>query len=252
MVCAVLRAYASGRLFGESFGREAAWVLALHGWARTHQDFAAALGDLGVDGTALDAIAIDLPGFGATPPPPRRWGSPEYAAAVAEVLDELPGAIVVVGHSFGGRVAVHLAALRPERVAGLVLTGAPLLRAASARPARRYRAVRALARAGLVGEARLERARGRYGSADYRASSGVMREVLVASIGEEYGAVLRAISCPVALLWGELDRDVPVEVATELAAVLGGPAPTVLAGIGHLVPTEAPQALRKLILDMRP
>src|SRR5687768_10318163 len=117
----MLKAYAGGRLFGAVTGTDRPWVLALHGWRRTHADFAATL-----DG--LDAIAVDLPGFGNSPEPDSGWGAAEYATSVLPVLDELGPAPVVLGHSFGGRVAVHLAASAPDRVGALVLTGVPLLR----------------------------------------------------------------------------------------------------------------------------
>jgi pimeloyl-ACP methyl ester carboxylesterase len=249
----VLLAYASGRVFGERVGSGPAWVLALHGWGRSHHDFDEVLAPARDDGAPLDAVALDLPGFGATPPPPAAWGSPEYASAVAAVLDEMPGPIVVVGHSLGGRVAVHLASLRPERIAGLVLVAAPLARLDEPRRApRSYRAVRALARAGLVGEARLERARRRHGSADYRAATGMMRDVLVTVVAERYDDVLGSLSCPISLVWGELDDQTPVAVAEEIARLTGCGAPTVLAGVGHLVPTQAPAPLRSAIEALRP
>jgi len=82
--------------------------------ARSHKDFDATLAP--ADGATLDAVALDLPGFGATPAPPEVWGAAEYAAFVAGVLDEMAAPVVVLGHSFGGKVAVALAVQRPEAV----------------------------------------------------------------------------------------------------------------------------------------
>jgi len=89
-------------------------VLALHGWARSHKDFDATLAP--ADGATLDAVALDLPGFGARRSP-EVWGAAEYAAFVAGVLDEMAAPVVVLGHSFGGKVAVALAVQRPRRCA---------------------------------------------------------------------------------------------------------------------------------------
>jgi pimeloyl-ACP methyl ester carboxylesterase len=76
----------------------------------------------------LDALALDLPGFGgASPVPAEAAGAGGYAELVAPALDACAERVVVIGHSFGGRVAVNLAAQRPERVAALVLTGVPRL-----------------------------------------------------------------------------------------------------------------------------
>jgi pimeloyl-ACP methyl ester carboxylesterase len=75
-----------------------------------------------------------------------------------------------------------------------------------------------------------------------------MRSVLVGVLAEDYGDDLRALRCPVVLLWGAEDREVPVVVAEAIAeAVPGGAELTVLPGIGHLVPTEAPLALRAAV-----
>jgi pimeloyl-ACP methyl ester carboxylesterase len=66
-------------------------------------------------------IAVDLPGFGFSDPPPR--GSiAGYARDVADALDAIGAKrFTLVGHSLGGAVATALAELMPERVTGLVL-----------------------------------------------------------------------------------------------------------------------------------
>ncbi|MGH9150487.1 MAG: alpha/beta fold hydrolase, partial [Acidimicrobiales bacterium] len=135
----MLKAFASGQLFGASLGAARPRVLGLHGWGRDHSDLLGALG-------GFDAMAVDLPGFGATPAPRDGWGAAAYAAAVEPVLDEMAGPAVVVGHSFGGRVAVHLAAAHPDRVGAVVLAGVPLLRLPGPRrrPPLAFRAGRAL------------------------------------------------------------------------------------------------------------
>ncbi|NIQ53776.1 MAG: alpha/beta hydrolase, partial [Gemmatimonadetes bacterium] len=59
-------------------------VLALHGWGRDGSDFDRVL-------AGLDAVALDLPGFGASPAPAVVTGAAGYAAMVAPVLASLPG-----------------------------------------------------------------------------------------------------------------------------------------------------------------
>ncbi len=239
----MLTAFDDARLFGAAHGTGSPWVLALHGWARTHSDFDQVFAD------GLDGIALDLPGFGATPPPESAWGSADYAAAVVPVLHEMGGPVVVVGHSFGGRVAVHLASASPEHVRALVLTSVPLFRATGSRPRPplRFRTARRLARAGLISEERMERARRRYGSADYRAAEGVMRDVLVRLLHEEYLTALEATSCPVELVWGEDDREVPVSVAERIREAVPDARLTVLPGAGHLTVLTAPGGVRAAI-----
>lgn len=214
--------------------------------------------DLELPGEPLAAIALDLPGFGATPPPGEGWTTPEYAKAVAPLLEANGGPVVLVGHSFGGRVAVHLAAERPDQVEGVVLTGAPLYRPGgagsgrSSRPPLKYRAARLLARSGLLGADRLEQLRQRYGSSDYRAATGVMRDVLVKAIAEEreeaYTPSLRALTCPLELVWGALDTASPPAVAERIAAAVTCPVNlVVLPDVGHMTPFAAPGHLRAAI-----
>jgi pimeloyl-ACP methyl ester carboxylesterase len=244
----VLRSFADGRLMGERFGAGPPVVLALHGWARSHGDFTGVLSPAGAE--PLDAIALDLPGFGATPPPPEAWGSRQYVELVAQVLGEMSTPVVVLGHSFGGRVAVELAAARPDDVAALVLTGVPLLRPAGAprRPAFGYRIGRALHRGGVVSEAKMEALRQRYGSTDYRSAEGVMRQVLVRVVNERYDDALDAIRCPVDLVWGDDDDVARVDVAHAVARRLSSARVIELPAAGHLTPLSAPAALRDALI----
>lgn len=240
-----LKSVANG-VFAESHGSWPPRVVALHGWGRRGSDFDRVLG-------GLDAIAVDLPGFGASPAPPTPMGAREYAALMRPLIADLPQPPVVVGHSFGGRVAVCLATMVP--IEGLVLTGVPLLRRqAAATPSLAFRLLRWAHGAGLISAERMERERRRRGSEDYRAATGVMRDVLVTAVNESYEAELEAVAAPVTLVWGSDDTEVPTRVAEDAAAVLRSHGAavdmTVLEGVGHLVPIAAPDALRRAIDEM--
>ena len=206
-----VRAHGDGSIFADHRKGEKPCLLGLHGWGRNRHDLGSLLNTIG-----HESVAPDLPGFGASAAPPKAWGAASYAAVLAEQVLAGDGRApyVVIGHSFGGRVAVCLAANHPELVSGLVLVGVPLLRLGAAkRPPARYRLVRASARVRLVSPSRLEAARRHFGSDDYRAASGVMRDVLVRVVNEDYRAELERIQCPVALVWGGEDRVVPSTVA---------------------------------------
>ncbi len=222
-----------GPLFGAFYGNRPPRVVGLHGWGRTHRDFDAVF-------SSMDALGVDLPGFGPSPPPPSPWGTAEYADSLASALNDLGRSFVVVGHSFGGRVALRLAERHPEVVESLVLTGAPLLRVGG-RPkvSRKYRFYRALNRMGLVGSARLEKVRSRTGSADYRSASGVMRDILVRVVNEEYSDILPSVDCKVTLVWGERDGEVPVEVARRAFELFPSATLVVLEGHDHYSVLEA-------------
>lgn len=240
-----LRAFADGALFAEANGDGPPRVLALPGWGRRGTDYRSAL-----DG--MNVIALDLPGFGASPPPGEPVGAEGYAGLIEPLLEEFDSPPVVVGHSFGGRVAVCLAASHPDRVGNLVITGAPLLRLRPARkPSLGFRLARAFNRVHLVSDDRMEEMRRNRGSADYRAATGVMRDVLVRVINESYEPQLLELRSRVFLLWGNDDREVPVAVAESALHLIregGGNAELeVLPDVGHLLPIEAPRDLRRVV-----
>jgi pimeloyl-ACP methyl ester carboxylesterase len=241
----VLHSFLDGAVFGVAAGDGPPRVLLLHGWQRTHEDFGELARELAGSGTA--SLAIDLPGFGASPPPTQAMGARGYATTLEPLIDDLAlhGPVLVVGHSFGGRVAVCLGTARPDSIAGLVLTGVPLVRDAMPHRAvsRQYRAIRALARWHVLSPGALEAARRRYGSADYRAATGVVRDVLVATVGESYESELAALRCPVSLVWGARDTTAPIEVARAAVERCATATLSVLDGVGHFVPTEAPGPL---------
>lgn len=242
----MLRAYGEGIIFGEAYGDGPVQVVWLHGWARTHADFASCGALLARDGVA--SVALDLPGFGASPLPLEAGGAALYGELLAPILATMgDGPLVVVGHSFGGRVAVDVAATHPRLVKALVLTGAPLLRLGAARRAPApYRVIRTLHRRGLIGEARMEAARQKYGSSDYRNAVGLLRDILVISVNESYEDQLARIHAPVDLVWGADDTEVPVDVARRAAELLRASSYVdldVVADTGHLVPTQRPAVL---------
>jgi pimeloyl-ACP methyl ester carboxylesterase len=239
-----LRSYLGGRVFGELADGPGPLVVGLHGWGRDRRDFQDAL-------SAYPHILVDLPGFGVSPPPAKAWGAADYASCIAAALDEHGSAapVVIVGHSFGGRVAVCLAASRPDLVRGMVLCGVPLLRPASAAsPPASYRLGRTAHRMGLLSDRRFEAMRRATASDDYNAASGVMRKVLVRVVNESYAAQLRAVGCPVALLWGSADQAVPASTIEKARGLLTVPVTTEIVDCaGHDVHLEAPDRLRAMI-----
>lgn len=244
----MLRSYGDSNLFGESYGEGPDRVVWLHGWARSGEDFRVAARELAQRGVA--SVALDLPGFGASSPPRAAGGARHYGELILPALREIADEpVVLVGHSFGGCVSAVVASTHPELVRSLVLAAAPVLRVTpSSRAPRTYRMVRWLHAKGMVNDARLEAARQKYGSSDYRRAQGVMRDVLVASVNESYEAELAGLRAPVVFLWGEKDLEVPTDVASRSASLLKvAHVEHIVKGVGHLVPLEAPDALASAV-----
>src|SRR5262249_50983849 len=70
-------------------------------------------------------LAPDLPGHGGSPPVPSRSRMEEFADRIALLVEsERAAPALVAGHSFGGQLALDLAARRPELVRGVVAVAA--------------------------------------------------------------------------------------------------------------------------------
>ena len=233
-----LTALLGGAVLAEKSG-DAPRVLALHGWGRTRADWAQVL-------KGKDALAVDLPGFGASPPPPEGWGSRDYAELLAPLLAD--GGWTLVGHSFGGRVAVQLAAGWPEAVEKVVLTGVPLLRAAATGKAPlAFRLAKKAHALGLLSDERMEAERRKRGSADYRAAEGVLRTTLVKLVNEDYRELLPAVKAPVSMVWGAHDTAATLTMAREAVALFPTATLTVSETSGHLLDAALIALLREAL-----
>jgi hypothetical protein len=87
----------------------------------------------------------------------------------------------------------------------------------------------------------MEQARQRHGSADYRAAEGIMRDVFVRLVNERYDDELAALRCPVELVWGDDDADVPIAVAAAVAGPGCRPPPS---GGSRRRPSDPPDGPR--------
>lgn len=121
-------------------------VVLLHGWGCSEKLMAGISDALTPDMTVL---RVDFPAHGESGFPPRPWGVPDFAANLLELLmklDFLPCS--VIAHSFGGRVAIELAADHPERFEKLILTGAagirPKLSSEKSKKSQRYQRLKKL------------------------------------------------------------------------------------------------------------
>ncbi|MGD9615940.1 MAG: alpha/beta fold hydrolase [Alphaproteobacteria bacterium] len=205
-----------------------------HGWGHTHRDMLP-LAEAAARSSA--SVLLDLPGFGASPLPPAAWGTEDYADAAADWLARRPAERRVwIGHSFGCRVGLQLAARHPGLVNGLFLiaaAGLPRTRSLPERvriAARRW-AFRTARHLTPEGPAR-DRLRARFGSADYT-SAGALRPILVKAVNEDLTEVARAVRVPTVLVYGDRDTETPPEIGDRLNRLIPQSRLVVLRGFDH-------------------
>jgi pimeloyl-ACP methyl ester carboxylesterase len=248
----------------------------LHGLGASHLAWVQVAGSLAGLGRV---VAPDLPGFGASPLAGRGAGLMDQRRTVSRLLDEVGGErVVLVGSSLGGAIALLEAAVEPERVAGLVLTGSvypwhgwipphPLVVASFGL----YRApgigerfvtwrLRALDAERLVGlslrflaadprsippevvRLLVDLSRSRKDDPDVaEAFLGATRSML--RLGARPAIARRALDnvrCPVLVLHGRRDRFVPVRFAEAELARHSGWRGRFFADLGHIPQMEAP------------
>jgi pimeloyl-ACP methyl ester carboxylesterase len=222
-------------------------IVILHGWGAHIEAVGPILAAL--EG-ASDMVALDLPGFGESDPPPEAWDAADYARFVAGFLDQLGiERAHFVGHSHGGRVAIVLASDERERVERLLLVDAAGIRPKRTWRYRRRVAVAKLGRAvaavgGPPGKRLQERMRTRVASRDYLEASETMRGTFRAVIAEDLTDRLARISAPTLLVWGEHDDDTPLWMARRMEELIPDVGLVVLEGAGHYSYADAPGQFR--------
>ena len=182
-------------------------------------------------------IAMDLPGFGESEVPSGVWGTPDYAAYVSDVLGKLGiDKAHFVGHSFGAKTALYLAATRPAVVDKLVLAGSSGLRTPPSFKARAKRAASKGARAadalGPPGRKLRQAVYDRIASDDYK-QAGPIRPILVKVVNEDLTPFLKRIRSSTLLVWGTEDEAVPVAHAKTMERSIPDSGLVLFEGAGH-------------------
>jgi pimeloyl-ACP methyl ester carboxylesterase len=221
-------------------------VVLLHGWGGC----IASMGPIREARRAeYTVVSVDLPGFGESETPTDVWSTEEYGRCIRELLAEAghDDVLCVVGHSFGGKVAVHLALQGAVRVRSLMLVGTPGARLPlseeTQRRIARVKRGKKFARM-LPGPIRrsIEAHYAKLGSEDYRNASGTLREILVKSVNEDIRDVLPGITVPTLLVFGANDTATPVEIGRIMEDKIKGSGLVVMENSGHFPYLDEPAA----------
>jgi 3-oxoadipate enol-lactonase len=206
-------------------------------------------------------IALDLPAFGEAPPPTDEdapW------ADVLETMDALGvDRAALVGNSFGGAVALRVAAVAPERVSALALISAPPpdLETPSAELSAAWEAerdalergdievaVRAVVDAWTLPDAPAE-LRERVADMQRRA---LLVQTSAPEVPEASDPLdetdIAQITAPALIAAGEQDMSDFRDGARSMAGALPNAHHVEIAGAGHLAPLETPVKFREMLL----
>jgi len=229
-------------------------VVLLHGWGsnRTlYQPVAQMLS------AKYRVVALDFPGFGESEEPKEAWDVGNYTEFLLEFLKDYHARkVVLMGHSFGGRVIFKL--FEQEKLP-FTIDKIILVDSAGIKPKKTlmqnlriytYKLCKhtlGLAPIQKLFPDALETLRRKNGSADYNAASGVMRQTLVKVVNEDLSHNFKKIQSPTLLIWGELDDATPLSDAKRMEKEIKDAGLVVFDGCGHYSFLEQPQLFLRVI-----
>lgn len=223
-------------------------VVMLHGWGANCELFRNAALPIS---EKYFTVALDMAGFGETPEPPSAWNVDAYADFVIEFISSLGlKKVILLGHSFGGRVIIKTVTRKnlPFEVTDIILVDSAGIRPEKTQEQQRKEKVMKFGKKLLSGTPKLlEKMQSVVGSADYRAASPLMKEILVNVVNEDLTHLLPEIKQPTLLIWGTLDTATPLSDALKMEELIPEAGLAKIEGAGHFSFLDNPVLFNAII-----
>lgn len=213
-------------------------VLILHGWGANIDTILPIVNCLK---PYFKVYALDLPGFGKSEQPIEVFDSKDYARLVKTFLDDLEiEKLVLIGHSFGGKISILLATIYPELVDKIVL-----IDSAGLIPKRglnyylkvySFKSLKFLYKSIFFWrdkKEKMEKFYEKFGSRDYQDADGIMRKILVKVVNEDLTPILKDVKAPTLLIWGDEDSATPLYMGKIMEEEIPDSGLVILKGTGH-------------------
>ena len=222
-------------------------IIILHGWNLSGDLFSSLCVLLQKKGFRV--FAPDFPGFGKEPPPDRPWHVEDYAKFLAEYIQKKKiKNPILIGHSFGGRVALKFVESNPSGAKKIILTGAPGF---SPIPSKKLMIFLMISKIGgllfsLPGLRRKEDEARKFlyklaGAKEFLRAEGVMRQTFKYIVADDLQSAMKSVRVPCHLVWGEKDVIVPLSVPKRMKLLIPLASFTIIPGADHGVPFQQPQ-----------
>lgn len=215
-------------------------LLILHGWKGSLNEWKNIAGELS---EKYRVILLDFPGFGGSAKPKQDWGIYEYFKFTKKFIAGLKiKKLTVLGHSFGGRIAILLAS-RTDLVEKLILV------AAAGMEVKSLKAV-------LFGLAKPfmrwlpQNIKTKFGSRDYR-QAGAMRQTFTKIVNQHLRDELKRVSAPTLVVWGEMDSELSLKEARMLRRGIKDSLLRIVWGAGHRPHQEKPADFIRVLAEER-
>lgn len=211
-------------------------IVLMHGWGCNTTTLAS------IERVATDTNTvynIDFPGFGKSEEPHEAWSIYDYTDMLRDFILALNiDTPSLLGHSFGGRVAIIYASRYPvDKVI--------LVDSAGVKPKRSlkyyfkvylFKLMKYIAPL-LMGRARadeyIQSQRAKRGSSDYSNSTPMMRAIMSKVVNEDLTHLMPSITAPTLLIWGENDTATPIGDAHVMERLIPDAGLVTFPGCGH-------------------
>ena len=222
-------------------------ILLLHGWGGNLNSFRYL--EKSLISQDFSVLTIDFPGFGGSDMPPETFTIQDYYKIISELLNaEKLSKVNVIGHSFGGRVAIMLAGLEPDKVNKLVLVDSagikPKFSIVKKFKILKYKILKNLKQKGFI-----KRELDNYGSDDYKAMPQTLKPVFNNIVNTDLSDIAKSIIAPTLLIWGTADKDTPIYMAKKLNKFIKDSAIIKFEKCGHFCYLDRPQEFEKIVTN---
>jgi len=225
--------------------------LILHGWGSFSDRWVTVAEQISKGG--FKVIVPDLPGFGKSDIPAVPWNMNNYINWLEAFVKELNlKEFYLMGHSFGGALAVKLTIKHPQDVKKLFLAAAASVRKKTAKKAA-FKNISKVAKlfTWLPFYPFLRKAFYKFviRKSDYPYVEGVMKETFKNVIFEDLAQFTGFIRTPTVIIWGDKDKATPVEDAYFMNKKIKNSKLVIIPGAGHILNRENPEILAEKILE---
>lgn len=222
-------------------------IVILHGWNLSGKRFDPLARIFKKMGYRVSAP--DFPGFGDEPAPVVPWHVSDYAKFLHTYIEKNRiNNPILVGHSFGGRVALKYAQLYPSDIKKIILTGTPGF---SPIPSKKLRfflviskiggALFALPGLNIVADKARKWLYYVAGAREFLRAEGSMRQTFKYIVSDDLVDSMEAVQVPTMLVWGENDTIVPVSIAKRMLTAIPESRLFIIPESDHGVPFRQPE-----------
>ena len=265
-------------------------VVLLHGWGVDSDKYVELIKKFKIQNSNFKIIIPDLPGFGKSEEPKENWSLDEYVEFVDEFVKktsrkggfelvknilakmqegstalrgqwsqqhtEKQKKIILIGHSFGGRIAIKYAAKYPEKIERLILTGAAGIKR---KLTLKQKILFILAKTGkiifslpvinnfqkpvykLFSKIAWKRKK------DYYNASPRMKEIMKNVLAEDLTDCLKEIKNPTLLVWGREDKTTPLVDGEIMNEKIKKSELKIIDGANHSLPYQKAEEFTKIV-----